>query len=166
MFKSFLVSICILLVLGTALVFYTKQKQNLEIQQKPVVEQTNSEPKTENKVIPQETFTNYKDALEASKIQDKPIFLFFEADWCVFCKKMKNNVLDSNEVKSKLQKDYVICFIDISSDKQITKNFKVKTIPTCLVISSDETVLARSAGLKGKEEFLNWLSPKEVSFTE
>lgn len=171
MFKSFLISTMLILFLGTGLFLYTKNrtKKPLDIQLPTVNENLHPETKPapeEPKIVENKIYTNFKEAMDASKTQNKPVFVFFEADWCVYCKKMKANILELEEVKTKLNKDYVVCFIDTNKDRQTTKNFKVKTIPACLVVSSDGTILARNSGLKSKEEFLNWLAPKDVSFTE
>jgi len=108
-------------------------------------------------------FTNYAEALAASKQHKRPVFVYFGAEWCHWCKKMKADTLSAPEVKDKLGKEYVVCYIDTDKDKTTTRKYKVIGIPVYLVIASDETVIARSSGYKTKTEFIDWLKPKMVS---
>lgn len=111
-------------------------------------------------------FTNYADALAASKQYKRPVFVYFGAEWCHWCKKMKADTLSTPEVKDKLGKEYVVCYIDTDKDKATARKYKVSGIPAYVVIASDETVITRASGYKTKDEFLGWLRPKYVSDIE
>ena len=168
MFKSFLVSMCLLLVLGTALVFYAKQKQTNDIQQKPVATAPSEPVKTEKEpVVNSKILIDYKEAVELSKKLDKPMLLFFESNNCVYCKKMKTSVFES-EIKQKLLDEYVVCYINTSNSEasEASRSFKIKVVPTYLVVSSKGDVLLRGVGMKSKDDFANWLKPKEVSYID
>lgn len=135
---------------------------------KPV--QNNQQPQQLGVVKPPDEilkdFTNYADALAASKQYKRPVFVYFGAEWCHWCKKMKADTLSTPEVKDKLGKEYVVCYIDTDKDKATARKYKVSGIPAYVVIASDETVITRTSGYKTKDEFLGWLRPKYVSDIE
>jgi hypothetical protein len=76
---------------------------------------------------------------------------------------MKADTLSQPEVKEKLGKEYIVCFIDTDKDKATARKYKVTGIPAYMVVASDETVITRASGFKNKAEFLDWLRPKMVS---
>lgn len=116
-------------------------------------------------LLPSKNVKTYEEAVKAAKAHKMPIFLYFGAEWCGPCKTMKATTLADEEVKTKLQ-DYIVLFVDVDKEKALTKKFKVNGIPSYMVIASDETILARTSGGKNKQEFLDWLKPKNVSLIE
>lgn len=54
--------------------------------------------------------------LEASlKKEPKPVFLFFEADWCAYCKKIKREVFTKKEIIAKLNSAYYSVKMNVES---------------------------------------------------
>lgn len=113
-----------------------------------------------------DTFSDYKEALAAAKKHNRPIFLYFGAEWCGYCRKMKSETLSDAAVKEKLGKEYVTCIIDTDKDRSTARKFKVSGIPAYMVIDSSETVIVRDSGFKSKDDMLMWLRPKNVSFLD
>lgn len=135
----------------------------------PKVEEPQPEPpqvETPPADVLSKTYTSYAEAVEAAKSLKRPIFLYFGAEWCGYCKKMKSTTLADTEVKDKLAKEYVPCIIDTDKDRATARKYKVSGIPAYMILSPDETIMARTSGMKSKEEFLEWLKPKTVSFLE
>jgi len=111
-------------------------------------------------------FSNYQEALAAAKKHNRPIFLYFSAEWCGWCKKMKSETLSDAAVKYKLGKEYVTCLIDTDKDRATARKYKVSGIPAYMVIDTSETVVVRDSGFKSKHDMLIWLRPKNVSLLE
>lgn len=109
---------------------------------------------------------SYAEALAMAKSKKRPIFLYFGAEWCGPCKKMKSTTLADIAVKDKLSKEYVICFIDTDRDKTTTKKYRVTGIPAYFIVSPEEKVLRNADGYKSKDEFISWLRPNEVSYID
>ena len=167
--KILLATCCVFLVIVMSLVYV---KKNAKIEQSPtnqIVPVKNiEEPKHIVEEIKKESkiYTNYKDALAESVKTNKPLFVYFTADWCGFCKKMKSGTLENEQIKAELTSDYVPCYLSFDTNKDLNGKFKIKQIPTYIVISPDGVVLSRGQGYKNKEEFSEWLKPKNVTFTE
>jgi len=111
------------------------------------------------------SFSNYQEAIAAAKKHNRPLFLYFGAEWCGWCKKMKET-LSSPEVKDKLGKEYVTCLIDTDKDRATARKYKVSGIPAYMVVDGSETVVIRDSGFKSKDDMLVWLRPKNVSLLE
>ena len=160
--------IALLLIMGAGALYVKIKKQPIitpnEINEPiapPVIE--NPPPIIENKPEALENFTNYKEALEASKKYNRPMFLYFGADWCGFCKKLKAETLSDAGIKDKLSKEYITYFVNVDKDRTTARKYKVSGIPAYMVVDSSETIIVRDSGFKSKEEMMTWLQPKNVS---
>jgi len=118
-------------------------KINNEIVDKPIVE---------DKII-----LTYQDALEASRNSNRDILLLVDSKWCGYCKKFKEEVLTEEEVKNKM-KDYVVCSLDYKSNQEVIKKYKIKKLPTYILIDKDENIIKEGYGYQSRNFFINWLS--------
>lgn len=107
--------------------------------------------------------TTYEEALILAKEENKPIFIYFEADWCGYCKQMKKNILSNKEVKNTISQNYIELFIDIDSDQATKSLFKVKSVPAYLICSPDGDVIQKHSGYQDVRNFLKWLEPKNTA---
>ncbi|NNF18956.1 MAG: DUF255 domain-containing protein, partial [Flavobacteriaceae bacterium] len=57
---------------------------------------------------------------EALRNDPKPVFLFFHADWCVYCKKMDREIFTKTSVIRKINKEYYALRMDVESRDTIT----------------------------------------------
>ena len=79
--------------------------------------------------------------------------LYFTADWCNPCKKVKPIVEEIN-------KDSVTKFqmIDVDSEMELTKKFEIRSVPTFILIKNG-TEIKRTTGAQTREqleEFINY----------
>lgn len=123
-------------------------KINNEIADKPIIE---------DKII-----LTYQDALEASKASNRDILLLVDAKWCGYCLKFKEEVLSEEEVKDKM-KDYIVCSLDYKSNQDIIKKYKIRKLPTYILIDKDENIIKEGYGYQSRNFFLNWLSNELTS---
>lgn len=82
----------------------------------------------------------------------KTIF-YFTADWCSPCKRMKPIAEDLNREYS----DINIKFIDVDSEIDFAKAFKIQSVPTLVLIDGDAES-RRITGAKTKEELLAFIN--------
>ena len=131
----------------------------------PSIEEPEVPPETPPEKPPEllKNFATYSEALEASKKYNRPMFLYFKANWCGWCHKMSDETLSQPEVKERLGKEFVVCIIDTDVDKTTARKYQVTGIPSYMVVSSNEVALIRDSGFKSKSDFLQWLKPKNVS---
>ena len=79
--------------------------------------------------------------------------LYFTADWCNPCKKVKPIVEEMN-------KDSITKFqmIDVDSEMELTKKFEIRSVPTFILIKNG-TEIKRTTGAQTREQlevFINY----------
>jgi len=99
---------------------------------------------------------NYEEALKKSNEINKNILLFFTADWCPYCTKMKTESLLNNKVKNSLE-SYIFLTVDADKDKDLIKKFEIKSLPSFVVIDKNEKKIKTKKGFIKSEEFVDWL---------
>ena len=93
------------------------------------------------------------------KSQEKKVeILYFGAEWCAPCKKMKELFKDE-KVKNLLDK-YDFKMYDFDVDVDISKKYNIKYLPTTIIKSGDN-ILYRKSGYINKETFLEILKQYE-----
>ena len=66
------------------------------------------------------------ETLEASlKLEPKPVFIYFYADWCVYCKKMEKHAFRNSEIQKILANDYYSVKMNAESTDSINFDGKV-----------------------------------------
>lgn len=102
-----------------------------------------------------EEVRNFDDAVILSKSSGKKIFLYFGAEWCVYCTKM-NNLFYEKDVSERLDK-FIVLKLDKDIETGLVEKFSVKSIPDYMILDSKENILKRDKGYKTKSNFLLWL---------
>lgn len=119
-----------------------------------------------------ETFFDYQEALEASKVMKKPIFVDFTGHSCVNCRKMERAVLSKPEILRRLKDEFIVVSLycddktrlpideqrksdydgkmmktigDVNLDLQFTR-FKSVSQPLYVFIDANQEVLTKPVG--------------------
>jgi len=82
--------------------------------------------------------------------------LYFTADWCNPCKKVKPIVEDLNResVESKFQ------MVDVDSAMDLAKTFQIRSVPTFIVIQDGKEV-KRVTGVQTREQLQGLMNYEE-----
>ena len=97
-----------------------------------------------------------KDILKKAKEQNKSIIIFATSQTCYFCKKMKNNVLNKDDIQSLIDKDFIFLEVDVDNVElpfDLKKNFYGMT-PTFFFISNENKLLNIYPGAWVKDDFI------------
>lgn len=109
-------------------------------------------------------------AQEKASQQDKKVFIYAEAEWCGYCKKMNQEVFPQESVADSLQKYFFPVRIDIESNKKtilngeeftqqmLAQKFRVTATPTMIFLDSEGEVLGGQPGFMRAEVFDKLLS--------
>lgn len=68
---------------------------------------------------PSISWKSWRTLEEVLDADPKPVFVFFHADWCAYCKKMKRKVLSNPEIVAAINKDYYAVTMDVESTDSI-----------------------------------------------
>jgi thioredoxin-related protein len=91
------------------------------------------------------------DAIALSEHSNKQILVVFTADWCKQCQVMKKDITDSPDMVS----DTIVCYLDLDSNKELAKEYQVKTIPDYCILRK-RIQIRRTRGYTTKEKFIKW----------
>jgi len=90
---------------------------------------------------------NYEKAISH---KDKKVLIVFGADWCVYCVKLKT------DLASKDLKDFVVCEVNVDQREDLKKLYKVKSLPTVLILKNKKELSRMEGYDKNKfDQFLN-----------
>ena len=122
--------------------------------------------KEEPKIEPKEELVqivadDYNKAIKMSGELGKPVLVFFTADWCTWCQKMKKQVLTDDSVKAAM-KNYIFVIVDTDKQKHIARKFNINGLPSYLITNCDQSELKIVSGFVIAEKFSNWLDNKDM----
>jgi thioredoxin-related protein len=112
---------------------------------------------------------NWQHLKAKAKAENKYIFVYLTATWCIPCKEMQQNIFTRSSVYTALNKSFIPVKVqtDITAQdneyvkswyedaKKIREEFKVNGVPTYLFFAPDGTILHRDDGLKNASAFIN-----------
>jgi thioredoxin-related protein len=100
---------------------------------------------------------DYKDAVEISKETKRPIYILFVDKDCGWCS-LQKEIYEKPEVINVLKEGFIVSFVDLSEEKEISKKYKVRSVPSHFILDSEGEVLKKIVGYKDKDKFLNFIS--------
>ena len=104
---------------------------------------------------------NYNEALAKSKVDKKPLLIFFYATWCPHCKKMKAEVFTDSIVTAFYRKNFILMSVDATSTygqelrTKLKDKFIVSSFPTFAFLDSNENLLYCISGELKRDALLS-----------
>jgi thiol:disulfide interchange protein len=99
---------------------------------------------------------NFEQAKQFSKQSGKPILAVFSATWCKWCQKLEQETLTDSSVR-KVMSNYVYIKIDTDTSKELVSEYKVRGLPTTLIINSDGVEIKKEAGFMDTNKMREFL---------
>jgi thiol:disulfide interchange protein len=110
--------------------------------------------------------TDVAAARAAARSAGKPALLYFTAEWCEPCQKMKHTVFADPDVDAALRAAYVTVKVDMDRNPDVAHEFGVSVLPTFIVVSTGGQLLKQETGAMDAKEFLDWVkSPATAPVT-
>ena len=115
---------------------------------------------------------SYSKGTQLAKTNDKQIFLYFHADWCTYCKKLKKTTFRNKAVLTYLKDNFISIIVDTEKDKKLAAQWRVKGLPTLWFLESDSSRISSIPGFVDAKQFLQILkyihtaSYDKMSFSE
>jgi len=81
----------------------------------------------------------YEQGISMAKKQNKKIFLYFYADWCKYCVKLKTTTFKDAKVIDLLNKHFISIGIDSDKQKEIAYSYGVRGLPNSWFLEKDST---------------------------
>lgn len=100
---------------------------------------------------------NYTEALHKSGETGKPVLVFFTAEWCQWCSKMRSETMPDILVQNML-KNYILVYVDTDKDRGPARKFNIESLPSYIITNYKEDGIKAGNGFKSPESFANWLN--------
>ena len=95
-------------------------------------------------------YNDLKEAKTAANHKNKKLIIIFTADWCPFCKTLKNDI-DIIQAHSQ----HIICLIDTDKHRDLVSQYNIKTLPTSIILDNNYEEDRKNG--YNKDKYLNWL---------
>jgi len=99
----------------------------------------------------------YAQGMDLAKNQNKHVFLYFHADWCTYCKKLKTTTFQDAAVLKYLKENFVSIAVDTDKNQELAKQWKVKGLPTLWFLKPDNSKINNIPGYVDAEQLLQIL---------
>lgn len=96
----------------------------------------------------------YAKGFSLAKSQERPMLLFFTADWCTYCHQMERDAF-VDEAVSALAKRFVCVLIDADQEPEVCEEFHVRGFPTIQFMTSRGVPLNRLTGRRPADQLVN-----------
>jgi thioredoxin-related protein len=98
------------------------------------------------------------EALTLAEAENKLVMVFFWADWCGYCQKIRQEVFSDPKVHEVFDRDFVAVSVDIEKDPEdLAKKYRARALPTMLFLKPDSEVVGFLPGAVDQEMFLKIL---------
>jgi thioredoxin-related protein len=113
----------------------------------------------------------FDDGLAKARTENKPIFVEFYADWCIFCKKFQKETIKNQEVARMLSEKFVYVRLNAEdaekrvrydgkyfSNVELTQAFGINAYPALVFLDSESKPITMLSGFVPPHEFVSVLS--------
>ena len=95
-------------------------------------------------------YTNYAEAVQQSRSESKPMFLFFTgSDWCSWCQKLDEEALNTADFAATAGNRFIFVKLDLplyvnqdpqlkAQNKQLQQQFDIRSFPTVLLLDPQQ----------------------------
>ena len=98
---------------------------------------------------------NWESAFSRAKNEGKPVLVSFEAEWCVWCKKLDSTTYRDSAVMSLIAESLVPLTLDVDkAGSELSDEHGVESLPTVLVFSPDGQEQGRINGYLPPGQFI------------
>jgi thiol:disulfide interchange protein len=104
----------------------------------------------------------YSEAIKKSGELGMPVLVFFEADWCVWCQKMKAETLTDAQVRQRML-GYIVVYVDADKERELTRKFKLTSLPAYVITNVEQIALKAGMGFQKPDEFQAWLNEPSLA---
>jgi thioredoxin-related protein len=89
---------------------------------------------------------SYDDGMARSNFEKKMVFLHFTAAWCFYCGVMEKESFKDPAIISSLNENFIPIRVDYDKEEQISRSYRVISLPDTLFIAEDGQIIGRRPG--------------------
>lgn len=98
-------------------------------------------------------YNSFEEGLKAAKEEKKSLMVDFEADWCIWCKRLDETTYKDSQVIT-LSKKFIPVKVNCDTDQTTTRKYEVTGFPTIIFMNSEGQIIHQVTGYRGPEDFV------------
>ena len=119
---------------------------------------------------PQAKWLEFNDGLDKARSENKPIFVEFYTDWCVYCKKFLRETVQNQHVAAMLSENFVYVRLNAENSKnrvnfdgkslsnvELTRAFDITAFPSLVFLDSTGQPITMLSGFVPARQFVSVL---------
>ncbi len=99
-------------------------------------------------------WNSYFRGLELAAAREKPVFLYFHAHWCTYCKKLQQTTLADAGVIQALNENFVSVSVDVDKERNLARDWNVRGLPMMVFLRPDGSTIAGIPGFVDSRRFM------------
>jgi thiol:disulfide interchange protein len=97
-------------------------------------------------------YDSFEDGLEIAKKERKPLMVDFEAEWCIWCKRLDETTYKDQQIIT-LSKKFIPVKVNCDKDIDTARRYGVRGLPTIIFMNSEGEIIHQIVGYRGPKEF-------------
>jgi thiol:disulfide interchange protein len=102
-------------------------------------------------------WNEYTPGLAQAKNQEKNVFLYFYAQWCTYCTKLKQTTFMDKKVQAYLDDNFVSISVDTDQNQALSQTWQVTGLPTMWFLTPEGERISSLPGYVDGSQFLKVL---------
>ena len=90
--------------------------------------------------------TDLNEAHEQAVLENRPMLIVFDADWCKYCEKMNDKTLNDSSVTSYVNDKFIPVRLDLADNMKVAEILEIDRIPCTIALSPRADLLGRVVG--------------------
>lgn len=99
-----------------------------------------------------------KAAREEAAKSGRPMLILFDADWCLYCRKMEQTTLSDTSLARYINDSFVPVRLDIEKDARTAEILEVERIPCTVSLNAQADLLGRVTGYVDRTQYQQTLN--------
>lgn len=100
---------------------------------------------------------SYDEGMALGEKEGKKVFVFFTAEWCAYCTKMKKETFTDPSVSAYLNENFISVLVDYDMESTIISKFNIRGLPLSYFFSESGDSIIQRPGYIPSEKFIHML---------
>jgi thioredoxin-related protein len=100
----------------------------------------------------------YDAGMARSKFEKKKVFLYFQAEWCAYCRDMENKTFKDPAVIGALNRSFISIRVDSDREQAAAALFRVKGLPDSWFLGESGDILGHRPGFIPADQLMKILN--------
>jgi thioredoxin-related protein len=90
--------------------------------------------------------TDLNEAHEQAVLENRPMLIVFDADWCKYCDKMENKTFSDSIVSNYVNDKFIPVHLNLKDNTKVAEILEIDRIPCTIALSPRADLLGRVVG--------------------